>query len=371
MKVGTVTVGVAVVLLFATGERVHALQQGTFVQFDVPGSATEVSPACSYYCGTQPSAVNNAGVIVGYYTDQQVVPHGFLRTPDGKYISFDAPGAGLGAGLNEGTVAIAINNSGTVAGQYEDSELVVHGFLRYPNGAFVTLDAPGAGTAPNTGTIATSVNDSGTTAGYFIDNEGTGHGFVRLANRTFTTFDPPGSAFTVVGQPNCLNESGALTGYYWDQDFVAFHGFVREPDGSIVAFDAPGTMGFTLPNGINNQGSVSGWGRDNSFNFYGFERNKSRNFTMIHPPNAGIGPGQDEIVIGTINDEGAVPGYYVDDKWAIHGFETTRSGSYRLFGVQPPPGTSGFANNAKGEVTGIWFDSLALNHGFLWIPNQN
>lgn len=36
----------------------------------------------------------------GFYTDTNIVPHGFLRKTDGEIVSFDAPGAGLGYGLD-------------------------------------------------------------------------------------------------------------------------------------------------------------------------------------------------------------------------------------------------------------------------------
>src|SRR5271169_3178033 len=65
------------------------------IEFDAPGAGTVSSPECAPYCGTIPNGINDLGVIVGYYTDANIVPHGFLRTPGGKIVSFDAPGAGL------------------------------------------------------------------------------------------------------------------------------------------------------------------------------------------------------------------------------------------------------------------------------------
>jgi hypothetical protein len=63
-------------------------------------------------------------------------------------ITFDAPGA-----VN-GTLAVAINPEGAITGFYFDANSV-HGFLRAPNGSFVTFDAPGAGT------FAYSINPGG------------------------------------------------------------------------------------------------------------------------------------------------------------------------------------------------------------------
>src|SRR5208337_4953310 len=60
-------------------------------------------------------------------------------------VSFDAPGAGLGHGLDQGTYAFGINNLGVIAGYFQDSSNVFHGFVRYRDGSFTTFYAPGAG----------------------------------------------------------------------------------------------------------------------------------------------------------------------------------------------------------------------------------
>jgi hypothetical protein len=67
-----------------------------------------------------------------------------------------------------------------------------------------------------------------------------------LPQPTFTTFDPAGSADTF---PNSINPAGAITGRYFDANFVA-HGFVRAPDGTITTFDAPDDVNGTFANSI-------------------------------------------------------------------------------------------------------------------------
>jgi hypothetical protein len=139
------------------------------VEFSAPGAATESTTACAPYCGTFAYANNDLGVIVGGYTDTQVVPHAFVRTPDGRVTPFNAPGDGEGAGLNQGTVAYAINDLGVIAGQFEDAKNVCHGFVRQPDGKITPFDVKGAGTAANQGTIAWSLNLQGATAGIYTD----------------------------------------------------------------------------------------------------------------------------------------------------------------------------------------------------------
>ena len=64
--------------------------QQKIITFDAPGAGTGAGQ------GTQPNAVNSAGVVAGWYLDDNNVWYGFLRTPDGKIITFSAPGAGTG-----------------------------------------------------------------------------------------------------------------------------------------------------------------------------------------------------------------------------------------------------------------------------------
>lgn len=238
------------------------------IVFDAPGAATVSSPACAPDCGTMPFANNDLGVIVGFYTDQNIVPHAFLRKPDGDILSFDAPGAGLGYGLDQGTVAFSINNLGVIAGQYQDSNYVFHGFIRYPDGSFTTYDAPGAGTGAYQGTYPCEINLEGETAGVIYDGNNVAHGFVRSPSGKFTSFDPPGSVNTYpCSQADGLNDWGAVTGYYLDAANT-FHSFVRWPDGTIAEFDGPNHMvgGYlgTIALSIDDLGVIGGYYHDNN-----------------------------------------------------------------------------------------------------------
>jgi hypothetical protein len=208
------------------------------LEFDAPGSTSVVSPICGGLCGTVAYANNDAGTVTGFYTDESVVPHGFLRTRDGQFTSFDAPGAGLGSMLDQGTVPYSINDAGVIAGQYEDPGNVFHGFIRHHDGSFVSFDAPGAGTAAGSGTLAYSLNLKGDTAGVSFDDNFGEHGFVRWHGGETVSFDPDGSIGTMVCQETCLNASGSAAGYYLDAAFT-IHGFVRHRNGTLVSFDAP------------------------------------------------------------------------------------------------------------------------------------
>jgi hypothetical protein len=67
----------------------------------------------------------------------------------GQSITFDVPGAGTAANL--GTFPGDINDLGQVIGYSIDEKGFFHGFVRYPEGRVKTIDAPGAGTVPGSG----------------------------------------------------------------------------------------------------------------------------------------------------------------------------------------------------------------------------
>jgi hypothetical protein len=58
--------------------------------------------------------------------------HGYVRSPDGKFVTFDAPRADLTANDFNGTFPVSINDWGVVTGYYIDQNNVVHGFVRFP-----------------------------------------------------------------------------------------------------------------------------------------------------------------------------------------------------------------------------------------------
>jgi hypothetical protein len=66
--------------------------------------------------------------MAGFYVDANNVAHGFSREAGGTLATFEAPGAGTGAG--QGTYAVGDNSAGALAGFYVDNSNVAHGFLR-------------------------------------------------------------------------------------------------------------------------------------------------------------------------------------------------------------------------------------------------
>jgi uncharacterized membrane protein len=138
---------------------------------------------------------NPSGAITGYYSDAGGITHGFLRTSEGKIVSFDPTGS-------IATSAYGINTTGTIVGNYQDAANVTHGFLRDRNGTFTSFDPPGS-----QGIFPFAINSAGMTTGYYYDSGGTAHGFLRTSNGTFTSFDPtvlvlPATNPAAVNQPS-------------------------------------------------------------------------------------------------------------------------------------------------------------------------
>jgi hypothetical protein len=372
---------VLVALAISVRLSAHASQapKPIIITFDAPGAATVSSPACGFTCGTLPEANNAEGAIVGFYTDANVVPHGFLRNPDGHIISFDAPGAGLGFGLDQGTVAYSINDWGEIAGQFQDSNYVFHGFVRYPDGSFNTFDAPGAGTGAFEGTAAQGINSAGDVTGIYSDANGLSHGFLRDRNGTITTFDAPGAfQFMSTGIGEAINSGEKITGYFADANNVV-HGFLRDRNGVFTTFDAPGAgtghhrLEGTAGLAINSQGDITGFDEDANNVDHGFLRDHNRGtITTFDAPGAGTVAPQGTVGEG-INVAGNITGFYQDVNNVYHGFVRDRDGTFTKFdppgtGTIPFSGTFAYAINDGGVITGNYLDNSNLNHGFLRSP---
>src|SRR5262245_61012362 len=64
--------------------------------------------------GTGAQGINDSGQIVGWYSSNNLYAHGFLRSADGSFTSFDVPSA-------TSTFAMGINGTGQIVGQYSSS----------------------------------------------------------------------------------------------------------------------------------------------------------------------------------------------------------------------------------------------------------
>jgi hypothetical protein len=203
---------------------------GTFAVFAGPNACTTGTSAGCF--GSEATYVDFFGTSVGNFMDSSanLVSHGLIRGPFGARTTFDAPGAGTGLGQGTGCPGcnLGVDLWGTIAGTYTDANYVFHGFVRSPDGRFTTFDATGAGSAASQGTGCPSdcpvgLNNFGVITGSYFDVNGTQHGYVRSARGTFTTLDPTN---TIITQPEAINDSGTIVGYFLDGNLV-LHGFIK------------------------------------------------------------------------------------------------------------------------------------------------
>jgi hypothetical protein len=185
------------------------LAGGKYTVLDFPGAA-----------GTALSGLNPSGEISGYtcsdpacgLTGAFSIFHSFARSKNGAFTSFDPPGA-------ISSNASAVNPSGVVVGAYTDNAGIGHGYI-FDHGTFTTIDFPGA-----TFTFIGGGNAEGDVVGEYNDAAGIGHSFLRSSKGVFTSFDPPGATFSVA---TGINPGGIIVGVYFDSAGVE-HGYVRTP----------------------------------------------------------------------------------------------------------------------------------------------
>jgi hypothetical protein len=308
-----------------------------------------------------------------------------------RFITYDAPGAGTGPYQGTGCFFYdcyaLINNLGEITGYYLDANNVYHGFVRSPNGSFSTFEAPGADQTPQSfnGTLPYSINDAGAVTGYYLDANGNCHGFVRSREGTITTFDVPGGS--LLTQAIGINAEGTVVGFYLNKDDV-FLSFQRNPDGSFETWTDPGQCGSSPSTGcygagalsINDFGVVSGGYEDNTGNFvtHGLIRllGKLTSYTFS---GAGSGPYQGTwcpACASPVNLFGTVASYYIDASNIVHGYLRSPQGALTSFDV-PGAGAEGIGCysdcpiglNDWGAITGFYPDANNVYHGYLRSPD--
>ena len=293
---------------------------GGFTDFDAPGADPVVGCTC-------PAGINDLGVVAGSDIDANGVSHGFVRSSDGRITTFDDSQAPVGTGANQGTTPVGVNDIGVITGYYVDGNNATHGFVRTPDGKITTFDAPGGAG----GTYPGNINLLGVTAGVFYDANGVGHGFVRTAGGKITTFDPPNSfnGPTSYGTFNAfVNDLGLVAGTYFDENTYVLYGYVRLPDGQFTEFAAPGA-GTTIGAGtsvyaVNVEGATTGNYVDANFENHSFIRAANGELTMFDVPGQILVPGTYAGSTGEgINAEGFITGRWRDPNETFHGYLRT------------------------------------------------
>lgn len=354
-------------------------QESQAITFDAPGA--DLTPGD--FNGTYPGGINAWGAITGTYQSADTVLHGFVRSPGGKFTTFEAPGADTTPGSFNGTAPNSINDLGAITGAYYDANGSGHGFVRSPQGKFISFDVP-----DSVGIQPVAINLEGAIVGYYLDPNFSIHAFLRSPDGKFTTWIGP-NACTDNGSQGCfgsgasnINALGIVVGGYEDNsgNFV-HHSFVRTPDGKLKTFDVPGAgtgsyQGTGCPGcflGFNQLGAIAGIYSDaNSLN-HGFLRSPDGTITTFDAPGAGTNSGQGTGCFSdcsvSLNNWGAITGTYIDANGNYHGY--LRSPRGRIVTVDPVGSiyTSPSGINDAGAVTGTYVDANDVYHGFVRIPD--
>jgi hypothetical protein len=348
-------------------------QEYHVITFDVPeaGNIGSSSGLCaSFYftgCyGTTPMANNNAGEIVGMYITNDSVYYGFLRYPNGKVTKISEPNADTTPGDLNGTYPFSLNSWGAVAGVYQKTDEVFHGFIREPNNCYIEVDDPYAGAAAFQGTFATNINDNGEVAGFYVDSGNIYHGFIRSTRGEFTTVDDPNAnAGTYIALEQGLNDRGAVVGWY--NVGAVSYGFVRDPYGKFNTIEPNASALGTLVGGINHNGSVAGYYFTET-SASGFLQKRDGQTIFFNVPDAVFGT-----AAFTLNSRDEVTGQWTDANEVNHGFIGFANGETKTFDA-PKGGTGNFQGtrpttiNDSGQVVGWVLDSNNVAHGFIFWP---
>ena len=221
-------------------------------------------------------------VVFTLFATLGITSQAFAQRTESQFITFDAPGAGIGSG--QGTVPRSINPTREITGEYYDSSSATHGFVRSAEGIShgFLRDRDGTVTkfdvVPSLGTFPQSINPDGEITGLYMDTRGT-HGFLRARDGDITTFDVPGATMGTIAIS--INPRGEITGNYFDASSVA-RGLVRAKDGDITTFAVPGAGGpffgdGTIPQSINPSGEITGLYTDAIGAYHGFLREPDDN----------------------------------------------------------------------------------------------
>jgi hypothetical protein len=185
------------------------LAGGKYTTIDFSGAA-----------GTTLTGLNPSGEMSGFScsdpacgnTGSPSIFHSFVRSTAGVFTIFDPPGA-------ISSTASTVSPTGAVVGAYTDNAGIGHGYL-FNLGKFTTIDFPGAAS-----TFGGGGNAQGDIVGEYNDTAGVGHSFL-VSKGVFTSFDPPGTVG--FSDASGINPGGIIVGIYFDSAVVE-HGFIRTP----------------------------------------------------------------------------------------------------------------------------------------------
>jgi len=221
--------------------RSFIMSGGNYTTFSGP------PPGAGDTWGMSAQGINNNGEVVGNYFSAETGNQGF-RYGNDSYQAITVPGSSW-------TYAFGINNNGQVVGWSGGFGLHQMGFVE-SGGVYTTIADPSPTTDSN---FAMDINNSGQVAGVFQDEDYPGGvGYVRSSNGVYTIL--PNGIYNIGPWPIGINDSGLVLAWFQDGGRTAV--FDGSEWSNLVNPDAPtdgnGYSYLTFSHGINDLGQLVG-----------------------------------------------------------------------------------------------------------------
>ena len=122
---------------------------------------------------------------------------------------------------------------------------------------------------------------------------------------------------------------------------------------------------------INSGEVIAGYCIDSNGAYLGFQRTPDGAFAEFAAPGAGTGAQQGTVTAGFagLNDAGTITGYYFDSNTVPHGYVRAPDGSFATFDPLGSYKTYSTNVNSLGEITGWYQDANNVSHGYVRSPN--
>lgn len=289
----------ALIVLMLVAVGIAAAPTLTFTFSDVHANKTATE--------TDTFAVNNAGTIAGDYVDAKSVQHGMILAGT-KLTTANHSDCTTSGGFNAGAIAFyGINSAGAAAGWCTSTKTGLYTGFEWARGKFTAVNFP-----KSNGTQAMGINDKGDIVGLYLDSASVQHGFVKKGTK-YTRIDVSGDTTTEAWG---INNSGQIivfalspTGTY--QSFI-YNGKTFKP----ISDPNAGTTG-TIARIINNKGDVAGAYFDSANNEIGFLFHGGKYYDVKDPK------GNNVTKPDGLNDKLEIVGRYVNKAAATVGFKAT------------------------------------------------
>ena len=205
------------------------LIDGVFKTYDFPGSLKT-----NFY------ALDNAGKAAGHYKGADGLYHGVI-VEDGELTQYDFPNAVQ-------TFIYGISDeTGALSGNIVDESGVTRAFS-----GELTITFPGA-----VKTYGDFVNAAGVVVGSYVDTDGRPHGFMRNPDGSFITINVPETPELRFIFVNAINDVGVIVFRAMAVDDIQ-RSYILLPDGTLQELRVPDSVNTVVRN-INQDGSIIGY----------------------------------------------------------------------------------------------------------------